>query len=399
MIPIQAASASLAAKTGRRPAARLKASVALSMMALSVSAFAQASAAAGQSPQPVPDAFGIRTPEAASLAAAPSAASDLAAASAPAATNAGAIAGLATDVKTAAASASRAPGEDPDALPWTLAPEQHPLPLHYQAPAPVTGLYLELPAEAEVKLMLPGRAADAADATRLAVSRFLTGVIGSASQARGRQLEALNQWLENTNKQEQSLSADPWARYEFSREALGTLTQFRASVAAQTQPQTDSLVEQVRAVVARIAPLVSVMQTYELRMAWYNVLVQLKEGADLFQSQVTTSDQTILASVDQYLAQHPPVSRPASTPPPRPNGLTRPQASNSVAPTPGLTSSAMQDSPRKPAATAPAPAKDQPSGLFGGALIGLFSVLTGAWLFMKFRKRGGKKAPAVAPQK
>lgn len=394
MTPTQAASASLAAKTGRQNAARLKASVALSLMALSVSAFAQASSAAVQNSQPVPDAFGIRSPETVSLATAPQAASDLKAASSPSAANTG----LTTDAKTAAAaaSASLAPGEDPDALPWTLAPEQHPLPLHYQAPAPITGLYLELPAAAEVKLMLPGRAADAADAARVAVSRFLTGVIGDASQARGRQLEALNQWLENTNKQEQTLSADPWARYEFSREALGTLTQFRASVAAQTQPQTDNLVEQVRAVVARIAPLVSVMQTYELRMAWYNVLVQLKEGADLFQSQVTSSDQTILTAVDQYLAQHPAVSRPASSPPPRPNGLARPQTGNSAVPAPGLTSSAaLQESPRKPAAAAPAPAKDQPSGIFGGVLIGLFSVMTGVWLFLKFRKRGGTKMPAA----
>ena len=284
----------------------------------------------------------------------------------------------AASAPTASTGAPSAEGAD---APWVLGADQHPWPLHYREPAPLNVLYLDLPTSAEVRLMLPGRAADAADRARFAVSKFFSDVIGSANQVRGSQLEALNSWIERTNKQSQTLSADVWQRYEFSREALSEVTKFRDQVKGQSQPQAERLAEQVRDAVSKIAPLVDLMPTYELRMAWYNILVQLKEGVTLYQTQVGTVDQNLGNTLEQYLSQHPPVPRPEGNPPQRQNPGAQ-QARSAQAPT--LTVAAQQEDNRKPAK---AVAVEKAPDSYVGAVLALFAVLTGVWVFFKLRKR------------
>ncbi|MEX3984231.1 hypothetical protein AB4Y45_35330 [Paraburkholderia sp. EG287A] len=287
-------------------------------------------------------------------------------------------------------------------VPWTLTSDQHPWPLRYHALAPVMSLFLDLPSPADTKLELPGIAADQAEHARVAVNQYFSNLLGSDNRTRGGQLDALSTWLDRMGQQEMSLgSADPWAHYEFSREALAQMTQFRSGVASQTDPQSRQVLSEVRNAIARITPLVQLMPTYETRLAWYNVLVQLKDGLAEYQSQATETDQKLLTAIDTYLATHPAVPQPAGDIPPRPQGFARAHApaasSGSQAQTPSAVST-LQDA-HTPAAMPPE--KKQGSSLIGSLLVALFAVVTLGWVAMKIRGRnkGGLKLPAVATKK
>jgi hypothetical protein len=303
--------------------------------------------------------------------------------------------------------AASLPGVSPmgiptDEAPWTLTADQHPWPLRYNAPSPVTSLYLDLPSPADSKLEMPGVAADQADAARVAVNRYFSNLLAEDNRVRGGQLDALNNWLDRAGQQEQSVGQDPWARYEFSNESLRQMIAFRAGVAGQTAPEAKQLLEQVRTAVARISPLVQLMPTYETRLAWYNVLVQLKDGMAQYQSQSTDIDQKLLASIDSYLAAHPEVPRPLGEVPPKPTGFARihPAAPASAVAQAGLQSVAIaQDNTRKPAGMPPE--KKQSTSFLGSALIALFGAGTLGWVVLKLRGRnkGGLKLPAVASKK
>ncbi|MBK3779942.1 hypothetical protein G3A43_06715 [Paraburkholderia aspalathi] len=314
-----------------------------------------------------------------------------------------------TNAAPAAMPAYAVPGVPPmvsaptDDVPWTLTPDQHPWPLRYRAPAPVTSLYLDLPSPADTKLEMPGVAADQADAARIAVNRYFANLLAEDNRVRGGQLDALNTWLDRAGPQEQSVGADPWARYEFSSEALRQVIPFRAGVAGQSAPESKQVLEQVRAAVVRISPLVQLMPTYETRLAWYNVLVQLKEGLTQYQSQSTDIDQKLLASLDGYLASHPEVPRPAGEVPQKPTGFARthpaPAASGVSRPDPQSAAISIQGDTHKPAAMPPE--RKQSSSLLGSALIALFGAGTLGWVVLKIRGRnkGGLKVPAAVPKK
>lgn len=287
-------------------------------------------------------------------------------------------------------------------VPWALTSDQHPWPLRYHPLATVFSLYLDLPSPADTKLELPGLAADQAERTRVAVNQYFSNLLGSDNRTRGGQLDALSTWLDRIGQQESAVGADPWAHYEFSREALDQMTQFRAGVAGQTEPQSRQVLSEVRNAVARITPLVQLMPTYETRLAWYNVLVQLKEGLAEYQAQASETDQKLLTAIDSFLATHPQVPRPEGDAPPRPQGFAR----HSATPTPATQAQAqtatamntLQDS-HTPAAMPPE--KKQSSSVLGSLLIAFFAVGTLGWVVMKVRGRnkGGLKLPAVASKK
>lgn len=273
----------------------------------------------------------------------------------------------------------------PQGAPWVLSPEQHPSPLFYREPQPLTSLILDLPSEADARIMLPGRAADAADQARFAVSRYLTNVIGQAAQARGAQLEAVNAWVEKTRSREALLSQDPWVRYQFSLEARAQLESFRASLSTQSTTQINTLANTLREAVDKVSPLLSAMPTYETRLAWYNILVQLKEGMGLFQAQVTNSDKTTLGVIDQYLAAHPAVARPVGDPPLKQEGVTPAKEYK-----PAATNFDVKPAPRVPTK----PLDEEPQDTTGGLIVAFGIVASIIGFFVYLRKRN-KASPGA----
>ncbi|KVP96395.1 hypothetical protein WJ97_10925 [Burkholderia ubonensis] len=277
---------------------------------------------------------------------------------------------------------SKLQGED---VPWTLASDLRPWPLAYAELIPLNTLSFSLPTEKEARIMLPGYVADTVDRARFTASRYVTDNIGSAAQIRGRQLETFNLWAQNTSKQKLNLPKDPWAAYQFNKEALATLKAFKEKVLSQTEPTIQRMAQDINASVEKITPVMNVMATYEQKMQWYNVLVQLKEGVGLYQARVSEADRQILDAIAAFERDNPPVARPAGSPPPRPDADGVKPATGAVTPAVGMT----PDTPRE--AAEPPARKQEQSSQTGGliVLLGMGTVVIG--LFMKLRKRISKK--------
>ena len=273
-----------------------------------------------------------------------------------------------------------------DDVPWALSTESRPWPLAYAELNPLNTLVLALPSEREARIMLPGYVADAAERARFTVTRYITDNIGSGAQVRGRQLETFNVWAENSTKKKQALPHDPWAAYQFNKEALATLKTFKDKVQAQTAPDVQRMSQDIKAAVEKISPVMEVMSTYEQKMQWYNVLIQLKEGIGLYQARVMDADRQILDAIAAFERDNPPVSRPAGNPP-RNEG----EGFKAPAPTPAATSnvSMTPDAPRE-AAEPPARKAEQGNSTVGFiVLLAMGAAVIG--LFMRLRKRLSKK--------
>lgn len=281
-----------------------------------------------------------------------------------------------------------------DSVPWVLETSQHPWPLRYQAPASLPRLYLSLPSEQEARIMLPGRSADEADRTRGVVEKFVTNSIGTAAQDRARQLEAVYEWVTRSSTQQRSLSADPWQAYQFSKEALQQILTYRKSLEKQSDIGLESMVADVVLAVAKVTPLMSVMPSYELQMAWYNVLKQLKEGVSLYNEQVVAADAKLVQTVDQYIAGNPPVPRPEGRKPePNVGGLA---VSAEIA-SPSLAGPADLRTPAQPAPQAADKSASSEGGWVATAVgLGLIAAIAG--LFMKLRRKVKGNKAAEPPQ-
>jgi hypothetical protein len=276
--------------------------------------------------------------------------------------------------------------DDKDSVPWALDIATRPGLLNYAALIPLNGLYFTLPTEKEARIMLPGNSADAANQARFVVQRYVTDNIGSAAQIRARQLEAITNWVDQTSQQKKLLPKDPWAAYEFNHEALTTLDNFKAKIDGQSEPTIKQMTSQVQTAVGQLAPVMEATGGYEQKMLWYNVLVQLKDGINLYQSRVTESDRAIQDVIAGFERDNPPVARPQGDPPPSPNVGDGPLARRpATAAKPSLT----PDAPRELAQPL-APKQDSGSSS-GGIVVVLGMLAVAVGLFLKLRKRVSNK--------
>jgi hypothetical protein len=284
------------------------------------------------------------------------------------------------------------------AVPWALDPNIQPWPLHFPSVPPMATLWFpSLPSGPDAKMMLPGEASQAAAQARESITTFFSRVLSVSSELRGGEQEQLNDWLTRTGQQEAKVGQDEWARYEFSREALVTVVRFRDQVAGQTQPDVDRLATQVRTTALKIAPLVNLMPTYELRMDWYNNLVALRDGVNAYQEQVGNADHQLLATLDDYIMSHPLVPRPEGTPPQRPGPMgmrAQQQHQPSLAETgDNAMTDGQQQVQRKPAAIPVKP--EAPSHTGATLLLFAFAAAAGAWVWLKLKgRKSGKPAKA-----
>lgn len=289
------------------------------------------------------------------------------------------------------AAPARAGAQANPSVPWVLGASAHPWPLQYYEPIAFSNLVLRVPAERDARIMLPGVAADEAEHARFTANKFVVDAIGLGAQARGRQLEEINKWVTRTKEQLKSIDADdPWQMYQFSQEAHGYLNEFQAKVKAQSEPSIASMADQIRKAIDQISPVMSVTESYELRMAWYNIMVLLKEGLTLYQSQILGADQQILDQVTAFISEHPPLPRPEGPLPLTPEEAQAKKAAAAASLAPVAVDSPKDD--RTPAA-APGATSDQSSGVSGGIIVGLVSLLTGGGLFFAIRRRISRKKP------
>lgn len=275
--------------------------------------------------------------------------------------------------------------------PWVLDGQTHPWPLSYLELVPMNTLVITLPTEAQARIMLPGYVADAAGRAAFTVNRYVTDVIASATLTRTRQLETFNIWAANVEKQKLTLPKDPWAEYQFNKEARATASGFKEKIVSQTLPTVQRMAVDVKAAIEKIAPIMNVMSAYEQQMQWYNVLVQIKEGVELYQSRVTEADSRVLAAVAEFEQLNPTVVQPQGSPPPKPGERV-------AAPLPQLTPAvsaipAPSNIQRLPAAEPPAATETgQHENSSGGTLIlALVFLIMGFGIFMKMRKLLKKK--------
>lgn len=263
-------------------------------------------------------------------------------------------------------------------VPDVLTPNLRPWPLAYIEPVPLNALYFTLPTARDARIMLPGYASDEVDRVRFTVNRYVTDNIGNAAQARGRQMEAFQTWVANYDKQKAELPKDPWAAYQFSKEALPVVKAFREKVAAQAEPSLNRMIKDVNGAVAQITPVMEATSSYELKLQWYNVLVQLKEGVTLYQARVAEADRPLLDAIAAFENANPPVARPLGPAP-------RPKSAATVVANAVLTEGeAVVIAPREPAK--PIPVEPPPSQT--GGIVVMFGIAAAViGLFMKLRKR------------
>lgn len=277
-----------------------------------------------------------------------------------------------------------------DDVPWTLRGENRPWSLHFTPTNPLGALYLSPPSAREARIMLPGMASDAANRARFTVNKFITDSIGISSQARARQMEALSRWIENSNKQLERVRDDEWENYQYNVESRREIDAFRAKVAEQAAPDLEFVLGEIARAVNELTPLLEALSSYELQMAWYNVMVQAKEGFALYQSQVQRADQQLLSAIDSYLDAHPYVARPTGAVPRQGvDGFSGPTVARQPIPAPSITPSIANQAPviREPAQpVAQEHESQQPSSMVPGLIVGGLLLLTFAWLFRKVRK-------------
>ena len=269
-------------------------------------------------------------------------------------------------------------------FPGVLLPDEHPWKLAHQAPGRPNALYLDMPSATEIKMMLPGRAADVAERTRSTIAKYFSDATGIAALARGRQAAEWDEWVLRTAGQALRLPKEPWPTYEFWLEANKTLLPFKENLSGQTAPSIIPIAEAVRGAITQMAPLVRAFPTYALQLSWYRTMAQLKDGFELCQNQIRASDAVLLAKITLYLRDHPIPPKPAGAPPVLGKNLA-PQASAQVEER-SLTSPSLKPS----AVPVPLP---QEHGSAGSLLaVGLVLALgTGAALY--FRKK--QKVPPL----
>lgn len=274
-----------------------------------------------------------------------------------------------------------------DDFPWLLSGDLRPWALAYLDVETLNTLYLALPTEREVRIMLPGAALDASDRAKVEIGRYFTDNTGLASVARARQLETFNSWLADTTKKKMALTQEPWMVYQFHQEAGSTLKNFKVKVQRQSAPGLSRMASDVQKAVEQITAVMNATGSHEQKMQWYNLLLQLKDGFTLFQNRVVASDRQLLEAIERYEQENPPVARPAGQPPR--NGADSPVA-RSVEPASSvaLTPEAVQREKSPPVAAKPDNG-DQGGGL--AVFVGMAAVLIG--LFVKMRRRVAAKTP------
>lgn len=291
----------------------------------------------------------------------------------PASQGAGAAAGSAAPSGVVAASAETGA---PAVLPHDL----HPWPLRYREPPALNALLLDIPPVAEARLLLPGRAADAVENARFAANKYINDAVGAAAQARSRQFDAFSQWQATTDGMARKLdSADNWQLYQFRLEARREVTQYRERIGRQATDALQRMAVDVKSAVGRIAAVMHLMPTYELRMGWYGVMVQIRDGVTLYQTQVRAADSQLLARLDEYLAANPVIPRPAGTPPDR--SLGAPKAAAAREPVPQLAPAQVARAPSK---AVPEPKAESP---MAGFVVAGVLVAAIAGLVLKLRRR------------
>lgn len=277
-------------------------------------------------------------------------------------------------------SASAAQVSNPGVLDYSL----HPSVLSAMSVPVVGGLNLVIPSERDSRVMFVGDMHDLAADARGDVVRFIQIALADGNHARGRQLEAATNWVESTLAKKERLPPGEWPRYQFALEANDQADAFREAIRKQTEPSIQRMVNVVQRVVRDVTPVINVMSTYELKLAWYDVLTQLRDGAQLYHDRVVADDQQTLAVLDRFYKEVPRLPVPASPLP----GADRPKA-----PTPAgePVATPRNDAMRAPAKPVPQ-ATDSAAGTTGGLLVLLGILGTAAFLFMRLRKRVKNKS-------
>lgn len=289
---------------------------------------------------------------------------------------------------TAKVSALSEPVTQSEDVFWALTPEQRPWALAYVELMPLNTLYFTLPSERDARMMLPGASAEAADLAKFTASRYITDNIGLAEQVRTRQLEGLNTWASHIETQKASTQGNEWAAFQFNKEMLAILKEFKKKVAAQSAPGFDRMATDINAGVTAISGVIEVTSAYDIKMRWYNVLVQLKDGMGLYVTRVNELDSKVLTAIAAIERNNPPLAQPMTPPPARP--VDGAEAASKPIPAASLTPA----TPREVAKPLVEPAK---SGTSNFIILGVMS-LAAFGIFMKLRKRvsktgATKKAP------
>jgi len=270
-------------------------------------------------------------------------------------------------------------------LSYVLSSDERTVPLRYRAPEQFPAFLVSMPESADLRLMLPGRVMDAAEESRSQVARYFSDVLGNASAERGRQAESVDFWINDATTKLRNLGPDPWKRYQFIREARELAVNFRSGIESQSSAEIERLTSAAAATIRKAQVAMDSSRTHEQKMAWYNVMVQVRDGVNLLQGQILAADKKTVNALTRFLEGMREEPRPAGDPPTKVKPLSAAnQRQNMDMPTPAVI--------RTPAS--PAPVAEPPQSAFakyGAFGVGLLMVFGMLGLGRKFFKRGPEK--------
>lgn len=204
---------------------------------------------------------------------------------------------------------------DLDTLAFLLAPDLLPMPLRHEEFAFSNVLIVHVPTPSEIKMMLPGDALDHADTARYRISQYMGDLTGTAAQRRDRQKSAVLEWSRTAKDMAKNLSANPWQKYQFNRMVQAQLQPYKIGIAGQSKREAELLATQIKPIIEKVGIIMNDMPTHQTKMAWYNVMVQLKDSFELYQQQIGDGDAGVNNLLYPEIKKYPLLPRPAGDPP------------------------------------------------------------------------------------
>lgn len=276
---------------------------------------------------------------------------------------------------------------DLDALAFLLAPDLLPKPLRYENFDFSNVLIVHVPTPAEIKMMLPGDVLDHADTARYRISQYMGDLTGSSAQRRDQQKSTVMEWSRSSKNLYKNLSANPWQKYQFNRMAQAQLQPFKIGIAGQSAREAQLVANQIKPTIEQIGIILNDMPTHQTKMAWYNVMVQLKDSFELYQNQIAAGDNAINSILYPEIKTYAIVPRPAGDPPIS-QAQARAKAKAFNQGTANTMGEPVQDD-KKPAIQM----QEKSSNSYGGIIVAL--MMGAVAIFMIRRNKGTKDAAST----
>lgn len=202
-----------------------------------------------------------------------------------------------------------------DNAPWVLSADQTPSLLTHNGFLEGGRMYVRVPSESEIKLMLPGQIMDVIDRARFQSTKYLQDSMAKGMQERREQLEIVMRWVEDTFQKLSKVPSAEWPQYQFAKESREVALAYKSGVSSQSEGKVESILEEAQELITTLNNLMPHIPSENARNALYAVMVGIKDNAELLDKSMAQRDELVIKELDRMLARVKEVPRPFRDPP------------------------------------------------------------------------------------